>query len=247
MDTPNDTTLTKTCTKCGKEMPATTEYFVRNKSNARGLGSYCKPCHNAVSKAWRDNNPDKAHAIQHKNYWKNPEKRRLSTKLWQQANPETVRIKKKQWYKNNPEKAKAMQRRNYANNKETIKNANKQYRMSHREVVSQKDKARHQKRYYENPEYYSNKSHVRRVKQFAAEGRYSAADIQELYQSQECRCLYCGIPIFFDIDCDLHRDHVVPISRGGTNYPSNIALACQSCNLSKGDKMLEAWIKDRGW
>lgn len=36
---------------------------------------------------------------------------------------------------------------------------------------------------------------------------------------------------------NFHIDHRIPLSRGGAHDPSNIVLACASCNLSKHDKM----------
>lgn len=48
------------------------------------------------------------------------------------------------------------------------------------------------------------------------------------------QCAYCGqgIP---PRSLDWHIDHVRPWSKGGSNDPHNLALACASCNLSKGD------------
>lgn len=40
-------------------------------------------------------------------------------------------------------------------------------------------------------------------------------------------CVYCGGDA-------TERDHDIPVSRGGTNDPSNIVLACTRCNTSKG-------------
>lgn len=49
-------------------------------------------------------------------------------------------------------------------------------------------------------------------------------------------CRYCGAT-----DTPLHCDHVVPLSRGGSNEMSNLVAACQRCNLSKGSKLIEHW------
>lgn len=45
MATPNDTMLKKTCTTCGRELPATLEYFYSNKQGKYGLRSVCRECH----------------------------------------------------------------------------------------------------------------------------------------------------------------------------------------------------------
>ena len=49
-------------------------------------------------------------------------------------------------------------------------------------------------------------------------------------------CQYCGSK-----SEKLHCDHVIPVSRGGTNTLDNLTTACQRCNLSKGSKTLEEW------
>lgn len=50
-------------------------------------------------------------------------------------------------------------------------------------------------------------------------------------------CAYCGAT------GDLHIEHVIPISKGGTHVLSNLVPACQSCNYSKGAKDAETWYR----
>jgi 5-methylcytosine-specific restriction endonuclease McrA len=49
-------------------------------------------------------------------------------------------------------------------------------------------------------------------------------------------CAYCGDTA----DC---IDHVLPVSRGGTRDPENLAPACTRCNGSKLDYTVEEWKK----
>lgn len=39
--------------------------------------------------------------------------------------------------------------------------------------------------------------------------------------------------------CDLTRDHVVPVSRGGTDTWGNVVTACRGCNQRKADLSLD--------
>jgi 5-methylcytosine-specific restriction endonuclease McrA len=43
----------------------------------------------------------------------------------------------------------------------------------------------------------------------------------------------------------MEMDHLVPISRGGTNARDNLVLACFACNRSKGGKLLAEWQAER--
>lgn len=53
-------------------------------------------------------------------------------------------------------------------------------------------------------------------------------------------CAYCGAT-----GVDFHIDRIHPFSRGGTNDPENLTLACGPCNISKGDKTVEVWGRRR--
>jgi hypothetical protein len=45
-------------------------------------------------------------------------------------------------------------------------------------------------------------------------------------------CQYCGVVM----PSDLEVDHIVPRSRGGSNRPSNLVVACHDCNATKGNQ-----------
>ena len=49
-------------------------------------------------------------------------------------------------------------------------------------------------------------------------------------------CVYCGAA-----DVALHCDHVIPLSRGGSNDMRNLATACEACNTSKGARTPSEW------
>lgn len=63
---------------------------------------------------------------------------------------------------------------------------------------------------------------------------------REVVQREGKRCSYCGCT-----EGPFDLDHIFPVSKGGSNDPSNLTLACQSCNRSKGGKTLLEWMANR--
>lgn len=55
-------------------------------------------------------------------------------------------------------------------------------------------------------------------------------------------CHYCGAMVRVE---QAHLDHKKPIARGGTNRMSNLAFTCPACNLAKGRKTEEQFLRDR--
>jgi 5-methylcytosine-specific restriction endonuclease McrA len=61
-----------------------------------------------------------------------------------------------------------------------------------------------------------------------------------LFARDRYRCQYCGRTAA-DLRPreSLTRDHLVPLSRGGTNDWTNVVTACSPCNTRKGNQMAE--------
>jgi|AntAceMinimDraft_18_1070375.scaffolds.fasta_scaffold105335_2 5-methylcytosine-specific restriction endonuclease McrA len=65
-------------------------------------------------------------------------------------------------------------------------------------------------------------------------------EIKEIYRKahddEKVRCYLCEklIP-----KRHRHVDHIIPLSKGGQHRPSNLAIACDKCNLMKSAKMPE--------
>ena len=66
----------------------------------------------------------------------------------------------------------------------------------------------------------------------------TAADVLAVWGA-EPSCHYCG-------GDGIGLDHVIPLSRGGANDPSNLARCCPACNTSKKDQMPEEWRAAKG-
>lgn len=87
-----------------------------------------------------------------------------------------------------------------------------------------------------NPEKRRAQRHLRKCRQRSAEGRFTGIDIKNILKHQRNKCAYY-------IDCgqsfsnqQFQIDHIVPLARGGTNWPNNLQLLCASCNARKHDR-----------
>jgi len=56
---------------------------------------------------------------------------------------------------------------------------------------------------------------------------------QRIFERDDYTCRYCGVR-----GGRLEIDHVIPISRGGSNHEDNLATACMPCNRRKKDKVM---------
>lgn len=57
-----------------------------------------------------------------------------------------------------------------------------------------------------------------------------------VFERDDYVCTYCG-----ERGRALECDHIVPVSRGGSNDLDNLTTACQPCNRSKRAKLVEEW------
>lgn len=80
-------------------------------------------------------------------------------------------------------------------------------------------------------------------------GAYEAAR-QKILKTQTI-CGICGKPVDFSLKyphpLSATIDHIIPVSKGG--HPSdinNLQLAHRCCNRAKSDKLLEAFLSEKG-
>ena len=82
----------RTCNCCGEELPATLEFFYKEKGGKFGLKSQCKECMKKYNRQWRKDNK---------------ERQAEYSKQWHEDNREYILEKMKQWKKDNREKVNA--------------------------------------------------------------------------------------------------------------------------------------------
>lgn len=80
----------------------------------------------------------------------------------------------------------------------------------------------------------------RRAREAGALGSWVWSDFMRIARKFDYRCAYCGTK-----PERLDPDHVVPLSRGGYDSPSNLLPACAMCNSSKCAMTLDEWAEWR--
>lgn len=89
-------------------------------------------------------------------------------------------------------------------------------------------------RYKNNPEVFLASGHERRAKEKKI--RFPVVEWKHRISKFDTYCPYC--------DSTGHKltiDHVIPITKGGTNDIWNLVPCCTSCNCSKHNKLLWEW------
>jgi len=77
-----------------------------------------------------------------------------------------------------------------------------------------------------------------------AGGTATDEDLFWIEEAQSYLCFYCSTPL--PLESVIHLEHKTPLSRGGSNGPENLALACAPCNLSKGAKTAQEFMEMKG-
>jgi 5-methylcytosine-specific restriction endonuclease McrA len=86
--------------------------------------------------------------------------------------------------------------------------------------------------------YNRSKSKKRKAKEKNCIGLHVTGTlIKRRFMEFSKRCAYCGSV------GDLHIEHFIPISKGGTHVLGNILPACPECNYAKGVKEAEGWYR----
>ena len=81
-------------------------------------------------------------------------------------------------------------------------------------------------------------NHTRRARMIAAPGVFTNEDIQKIFHRQRGRCFWCDEKT----GQKFVVDHVIPVARGGANYPENLVVSCRSCNSRKSNKYPTEWF-----
>ena len=235
--------VTKRCSKCG-EVKLLAE-FTRDCHSSDGKGYSCKACDKARSAAYYAAHRDgrKAYRIAHRDERKaNGVAYRATHRDERRANDASYRASHKDersasiavYRASHRDELRAYSRAYFAAHKDEQKASSTRWHIKHPE----QQKASSARWNAKHPEWEVAKRHNRRV---ALGGvRLTSDVIQQVKAEYGGLCPYCNQPIV-----NGHIDHIVPVSRGGTNERGNLVWACAHCNISKGNKSLIEFMTTR--
>lgn len=174
-------------------------------------------------KGWREANKDKLYAKTMAWRAANRERWDEAARVWLRANKEHVASLRAAWHRANADHRRVTGKVWRQENAEKINAVKKAW------LAANKLRTRV---YTEN----------RRARKLANGGSHTPEQIEELYAKQHQRCAGCNKSIRKHYEID----HIIPITRGGSNDISNIQLLCMPCNRTKHNKPPEQWAKEQG-
>ncbi|HSN23714.1 MAG TPA: HNH endonuclease signature motif containing protein [Methylomicrobium sp.] len=242
---------TKVCSKCGVEKP--TDQFNKRAASHDGLVASCKECNRTPEEREKQRERSRRYNQTEKGKLKNREKARRNfhnnpktrayligyEKRRRKSDPEFAeksrayrRVFTREWREKNPDSYReSFTRTNKRHSADPI------WRAQHAEY----ERTRRQERQRNDPEYHKRLMdlakrgwHKRRARLAGNGGSYTRSEWRRLCDYYEHRCVCCG--------GKFHRltvDHVIPLSKGGSNYIRNIQPLCRSCNSKKHDKEID--------
>ena len=253
----------KKCSKCEQDLPNTNEYFSWRDKKKGTLRSECKECQRKLNKEYKTKNKDKikerkkeyyqANKDKIKEYKENnKDKIKEYNKKYYQANKDKIINRVKEYKKNNKDKIKEQQRQYYEKNRDNeikrvtlyrinnidkIKEYKKEYRKNNKDYFKAYSKAYRKN----NKDYFKAAYHKYRTKKVNNGGYYTKEQYNYMLEYFDYKCAYSGKCI----KSNLHIDHIIPISKGGTSYIWNLIPSTPSANLSKNNRDMEEWYKEQ--
>ena len=156
------------------------------------------------AREWREAHPGYA------SKWlkENGERKGTTNRAWRENNKDRARETNQKWYANNAERVCENSRKWYKENRERKGETQRLWRK-------------------ENPEKYRAIVCRRRARTAGGGGSHTEGEWLVVCASYGNRCLCCGVGGKMTVD------HVVPLSRGGSDSIGNLQPLCMTCNLKK--------------
>lgn len=151
---------------------------------------------------------------------------------YRELNKQTISEKKKEYRVNNIDKVKSANKLYYENNKEVIAEKTKRYRDKNKQTIKQRKSA-----YYKTEAgkiVAKNAKNTRRaLKASTSDQTVTKEYLDTLLIVQDHKCFYCKVELNLMGNGEVHLEHYIPLSKGGTHSCGNVVWSCSKCNLNK--------------
>jgi 5-methylcytosine-specific restriction endonuclease McrA len=155
-------------------------------------------------------------------------RRRVADKRRYSRNRQKVLARKAMEYRADKDKFKERNLRFYKDNMYQQRERARKYRVENQEKVMRAYAAYAKRR----PEVYRAAANRRRARLANASGDFTNEQWLTLCEKYGNKCACC------EQEKRLHADHIVPLSKGGSNMIENIQPLCKSCNSRKATKTI---------
>lgn len=158
---------------------------------------------------------------------RDPERTRATKQAWDLRYKERLRAQERAYRQRYPEKVAARHRLYHQRNAERIAARKRLYAQLHPRP-----------RRKEDPEMSAARRDRRRARKMGAPGSHTLLEWKAVLARFGNRCAICGMR------GKMTKDHIQPLSRGGSDNAENLQPLCLRCNSAKGTKL--AWEKKGG-
>lgn len=204
------------------------QWYQKNKEKRLAQIKFYHVAHSEQRKKWhlkwRQRNRDHIRFLQRATEARHRDKRRLKNCLW---------------YQRNKGRRKKYNRLYRLRNIDHVRAAYRQYAVAHRDRLNAYQRAwikRH-------PEWVKINAFRRRTQGRLASGTFSRQDLSKIRGKQNNLCFYCQCSLEFNnTRHGATIDHLIPLTRNGTNWPENLVAACRSCNSKKRTMTVKEYL-----
>lgn len=236
----------KYCSKCGVDKPLTE--FHKRSSQPDGRKTFCKVCALADSTRYREENQEQIRQRKHGFYLRNKEQINRHNSEYYYRDHEAHKARERTYWRTHREKRLEAAHLRYQAHREEVlahcrlyyvQNAERIKRRVHLWYSTHPEQVRAARRRWcaLNLQRINAYSRARRAREQNAPGHHTDTDVELQYRSQRGCCWHCGKEL-----TDVFQvDHLIPLSRGGSNAPENLVISCAFCNQSKNDRLPQEW------
>ena len=205
----------KACKDCGVEK-ALNEFYAAARNSDGRIGK-CKSC---VKSSVRENRRNrKQQYAEYERSRANLPHRIEARRKYQEEHREQIFEYKKRWSEDNNERVVVYKRDHYEQNREETIVRSKEWAKNNLEKVKQ---------------FKTDNGRKRRAARHASRGNFTAKEFEELCENYGNKCLRCD-----SMGVVLEADHVVPLTKRGSDSIANIQPLCGTCNRSKFVKIID--------